>query len=276
MDWSKVKNLFITLFLLLNAFLLFNIVSNLFERGISNQTIRDTVSILENRGVTFERKDKKIPIYNKKTGRLMYYDECIDKKLVYKELLKADNNQKISPVENEIFSEGTKTLIFKRFNGYDIFEYKNTDPNEKIDIMNSKATEKYLLNLISKLGLKDLDFELDSYSSNSEKKVFIQTYKEDMLFNNVIEFIISENGILEINGSLKKVRKYLSETKEEILPAYQVLLINTFSKGTIIRSIDFGFKPLNLGEMRDSPVWRIVIKDDSPKYIDAYTGQLIE
>ncbi|MCX7747143.1 MAG: two-component system regulatory protein YycI [Clostridia bacterium] len=280
MDWSKTKNILIITFLVLNIFLLINVVNSKYDGNISKSKINNTIKILENSGVTL--KDCSIPDKNINNVILRYTDAKFDMKTAAKGLFGSEKpiNTLVSggdPIINE-----SKSVTLRKDN---TLVYTDKSPAEAISLSNKYELEQYGRTIIKKMGFNSSEYYLDRYTETiGENKsitlTFRQNYKRFIVFDNYITATITEKGLTYLECSYKEPAN-ISSRNEKVVPAYKILLDNMSSGNkAVIISIDVGFKS-GYDEAKETNlmgglVWRIKLEDGIDKYYSAIDGEEIK
>ncbi len=279
MDWGRVKIYLIIMFIALNGFLLYNIISIRMEDTASKETLANTAKILNSRGIKIT--EGQIPSFNPQSVMLSYDVVTLDKLSIAKALL-GNGNVKADSIKEGIVTAGDKKLTFENGNSF-VFEDGAEDKTVK-----ASSTEEIKEELEKKLKEQGSDikkFEPDSETVNEDgtKTVeFIEKYENYQIFDNKMTVTFGKEGVNEICFKYNKVTgiKKLPANSKKPLPAYQVLL-NNFVKGrnATITEITLGFKGAASGNGSKSglinPVWRIKIEDGNSEFYNAYTGETL-
>jgi len=280
-DWSKAKNIIITIFIILNVFLLIYTGIYKSQNNISKETVTSILNILENKGVKMEI-GYKLPTYNKKTPMLVMENFNLNKNNVSSFLFNNDFNisdklnKSYEADENEYkksYVEGNKTLTFT---GSGSFIYNDLDSSIKIksfgfdknnitkDMIKSsdvlihflkdskqyKQILKSFCELFSHMNIEVSSFILDKIVVNDDDSytaIFIETYNKYLVFDNRIRVTIFNDGLKSIDFSISKINGF-AKSSSSIMPAHQVLLKNYYSvinDNNIITSVNIGFKGFN-------------------------------
>lgn len=272
MDWSKAKSILISLFIILNTFLLAVIFTYYSGTGISRETILNAQSILAQRGV---RIDGKIPNVALSLGTLTVKDDRLVELEIIEKFFGPDKvNEKMFIDTNEI-SKGTKRLSLKD----GVLIYENEKPSNDLNFTDKASVEKYVRNYFKDISIPLSQFKVKNTQQEENKTIikFMQKYDKHWVFDNYIIAIVSKEGLEFLEVSYKKTEgEYFSK---EIIPAYMVLLKNfKFQEEEItISSIEIGYKQddSNLVEQEKKyiPVWRVVVEDEDEIYYSAFTGE---
>ncbi len=315
MDWPKAKNILIFIFIILNIFLLVykGVYGN--SSAVTKEDVAIVLEILERNGVTVSDTCK-IPLYNKNTSMLIFENNDVDRQKITEKLLNKNytdiieqnvqqNQNNIISVENKrlIFGEGLAFTYYNNINkiisntnsGVEYYG-TNSEDNDHLNEINAgsgiedsikvnKNVEKQLRKYFSDMGINMTHFVLDRHIENldnSETYVFIEKYKDFLIYENKISIDVYENCITKIMVNIKRIKGF-TKTPLPILPAHHVILKNFYNKKDIvIKSIDIGFKgfkseesELNPKEISQGPAWRIIINDGEEIFFKAYDGEQI-
>ncbi|NLC67527.1 MAG: hypothetical protein GX754_01820 [Clostridiaceae bacterium] len=277
MDWSRVKNILIVVFIILNIFLLVYLYISHEESAISKESVAAVIEILGKNNVIIDR-DCEIPTYKKNTPMLVFKNNDIDKKKIIEKLLGKDYaTEEKDKEENEnriIFGEGLA------------FTYHNPNPSDDIDINKIKNMEKYLRDFFSGMGINMSQFILDRHIEQPENDmdtyIFIEKYKNYLVYDNRISVSITPGGIASIELNIRKIKGFTKKASP-IMPAHQVLLKNFYKKKDItIKCVDLGYKGFEneygeqeTKEIFHGPAWRIITSDGTEVFLKAYDGEEI-
>ncbi len=310
MDVSKVKSIFIIVFIVLNVFMLVNIGILERESSVSADTLKNTYAVLADRGVTF-LPGVEIPTKHEDMAVIIFDDKALDKAAIVSELLglKAEVGQ-------NLYIEGERVL---EFDGDYVFHYY--DPLGEIRVggesgatspsiagseggaaggeasgsdagavgaggtdgtggasdtgdIDASEIEEYLIGWINTLGLPGEEFTL--YRNSRSILNFVQKTGDYFIYDNYIEFEFDDTGIGRISCSYRPFKSF--EGKEAILPAHQIMVRNIVNvDGFVIQSIELGYKGRghtgNIpGSDRQLPVWKVNFTNESYSYCRAYDG----
>ena len=95
MDWFKAKNIILVLLILLNIFLLINVMSVKDVFKFTGQYQKDAKQALENAGIVIKGK---IPFYSRPLGRISYIEADPDR---YKKAVERLTGLTYEPTENK-------------------------------------------------------------------------------------------------------------------------------------------------------------------------------
>ncbi|HHV58982.1 MAG TPA: hypothetical protein GXX49_01525 [Clostridiaceae bacterium] len=278
MDWSRVKNILIILFIALNIFLFVNIINISVSDNVSKKTLNNTVKILNSNNVAL---DCKIPTYSKDTGTPEFEENVLSRGIILGKLMGNIQLPSLDATQDGNLIESNGKWIVFNGNG---FEYGNSNPDGNINI---NSIDDIVKNI--KLMLKDTQIPLGGFKPDypeikklDEGKVMVTLREQKdgiIIFDNRITVVATEKGIISMALDYRKLVDITQPRK--IIPAYQILIRNFHRKsGTTITSIDFGFKetPLDNEPARfvDVPVWRIMNQEGQAEFYRADNGEQIE
>jgi len=270
MDWEKAKNIIITLFLILNIFLFYNLVQEKWSPAVSKEQISSAENILKDKGI---KLNTKIPTISGNFPKLTFQGiPEFDLKKVTSKLLGTD---KYANSDSNLLINGDKQISIE--NKY-TFLYTNKSPQGDISLDNNKEIEKYLMKFLSEAGFSTDGLVLDSLDRqpDSVTVTYVQKKGDYKLFDNSIEAVVTKSGISQLKCCLQTPSK--KNNDESIMPAYKVLLKNMEQlNGVVISSIDLGY---TISESNDGMTgyterlyWRVEIMDGKPLDYDAVTGE---
>lgn len=279
MDWSKAKIILIIIFIVLNVFLLSNILFMKMEDQVSEEKIQTALQAMSNKGIVIKGD---IPNYAKDTGKLSFESVGYDKGRVVASLLGIEGTKENKSGDIIEFVNGSKTLTFLNIS---TFEYTNTNPVEKIDVSNRKNAESMAKKLLASFGIPAANYIIDSggYTIKDDGSIMLELrekYKGFIIFDNYAQISVSPEGITYIKCKYRKVKGFAAG-KKSILPAHLILLRH-YDAGinSPISSIDFGFIGYSTvretKESTESPAWRVRLEDGSEAFYKAYDGEKIK
>lgn len=316
MDWSKAKNILIIIFIILNIFLLVYSCISREKSTVSKESVAAVIDILEKNNIIID-KACEIPMYKKNTAMLVFENSDINKQKIIEKLLGKDYAEGKDSVEykdnggdkdyagdkdnggekgnrglggqdnqedrkNKI-SKGEKKITFAE--GF-AFTYHNAKPDDDINIGQIKNTEKYLKEYFSGMGINMSRFILDRHikhpDNNMDTYIFIEKYKNFLIYDNRISISIAQKGIVDIEVNIRKIKGF-TKTASPVMPAHQALLKNFYKKkDIIIKSVDIGYKGFEnehgeqeTKEIFHGPAWRIITADGTEVFLKAYDGEEI-
>jgi regulatory protein YycI of two-component signal transduction system YycFG len=269
MDWAKAKTIFIIVFLLLNIFLFGTILYTNSDLRFQSDYTRYAKQYLESRNITIESRIKN---RTGEVGNLIY----IAKRFNFNQLTRLVFGHDVSPVkENEtvVYQEQDEKIMSmadtlyirdKLSDGIDIFQ-------------DSKAFSNKVYKILNEAGYSRANLQLEAQGESKDAKWmnFILKFKNGLLFDQVITVSIDNEGFITLTLPAREVTG-ISDYKEEILSAYQVLVMGNLPEGSHIKSVDFGYIQASEGELYDSPVWRILFINGETSFFNAYTGEKLQ
>lgn len=279
MDWKKAKTILIIVFIILNIVLSIILYNNIKVEDISQQTITNTMNILEQNSVHIECP---IPRYTGKDYTLQYEEKPLNKNDVATVLL-GSNFIKINESK---YKNGSKSLVFASNSS---FEFTNTAYDNVLKTDSKEDIDKYLKDLSKKLGLPFDEFKRDDYYDKSQGQdgttvVYKGDYKDYDVFDNYIDIKIDTYSVKSIKYQYKKPVSISVKDDIYIIPAHEILITKmTDYPGITIKEVDMGFKGWNNKEGKTSAsvasyeglCWRI--KTDSQEYyFNARNGENME
>lgn len=267
MDWSKAKTIFIILLFLLNLFLLVNIFISSSNLSVGSDYISYARELLNSADITV---DTQIPSYSKNSGKVDY----AGRKIQENDLVKALFGQISEPSNGaggfKIWKDDTKILEI----GNNTISFTGLDAGLTQHMEDARKLAGDLEAYMKELKLLKYELTADSISSLSANQLeirFIEKYKDQYLFDNTLTFRISKSGSVEWELVARDVEKIIDY--DEILSAYQILVMADIPQHSVITKVDFGYKKVIETELYDSPVWRIVFKTGEIDFYNAYTGE---
>ncbi|MCX7749863.1 MAG: two-component system regulatory protein YycI [Clostridia bacterium] len=276
MDWSKAKNILIILFLGLNIYLAVQII-NFSDSDISNDVIKDTLTILDNRNIKLF-KSCEIPRFNRAADKLNIEEYRFNKKYIAQELLN-DHTLSDNDIAGDQIHKGEKYLVFKKKG---VLEYKNQRPEGNLNLIGNGEIEKYAAGFLEKLDIPVSKYELDQFTSNNNGTftlTFKEKYKGYYVFSNKMTLTLSKRGVHSLDVKFSRVIGF-DNNKEKIVPAHMVLTrnLNDFIGKTIL-SIEMGYNYDDMEQegntLGERPVWRIKATQGEEYFYSADTGERI-
>lgn len=286
MDWARAKSIILVLLLAFNIFLGWMLISRSLEKNTPAETIKNTVTILESRGVTLKCE---IPRYKGdlpklKCGSFTYDRNHLAGILLGEGYTKGAASANTPVTGNESEKANTDTYV----NGDSVLSFTNNssfvmtdiNPNSNIGGFSPKKAEDWMRRTFGEKGLIGGDYILDNQGTKSDgtlQLVFVEKYNGSLLFSNYVKAIVSAKGLLRMEASYREINGFTSDKITDMIPAYQILLKNI--KGgekQVITSIDLGYNDVIDKEstgpqsFEQLPVWRIKIEGkDEPEYYSA-------
>lgn len=268
MDWAKAKTVLIYIFILLNIFL-FSIVL------YTNSSIKLNVNYVKYANDYLKAKEiqviSKIPVTPDKAGELIYKSKTFNFAKISKKVfgrviteVEEDGNIYIADGEEKIELIGNELLI----------KDKITDGAELFNNMN-KLNDR-VLNYFEGLGYLKSQLILQVKEESEKEKIIVYNikYKNALLFDYEVKVSIDSQGMLILTFPPIEPKQLMDG--KEIISAYQTLIMSGLPRGSIIQSVDFGYKCLQPVNQFDNPVWRVILRNGESFYYNAYTGELLQ
>lgn len=271
MNWGRAKTILIVLFLAIDILLLSLLIyMDRNEKNISEKNIKETVSILKERGITIS--EEIIPRERKKNillrmQKAFEYNDIEAKTFLGDEYIKKAEDEKYSE-----YVSGSNTLVIEKNN----FIYKNN--REKSIAGNETEALK-----AAKDEFKKLDFNPDNYlfeQIDEENGIFTflayYTYGGVKITGNEINIKADQNGITEMSGTLLTVGEEIT-LYGKLMDITAVLCDlsydDTFHNKTI-ENIEFTYY-INESDIREEvsadPAYIITTSDGEKHYITDIT-----
>lgn len=269
MDWAKAKTIFIVVFLLLNVFLFGTILYTNSDLRFQSDYTRYAKECLKARQITIESKIKD------RTGEaasLIYTPKRFD----FNSLTRFVFGHEVSQTKED------EAVVFRNQNEkimlLDGELYIRDKPDDGVVLFqDSRGFLNKVYEILSEVGYSSSNLYLETQGETGNEKwvSFILKFKNGLLFNQVISASIDKDGYITLTIPAREV-KPISDSKEEILSAYQVLIMGDLPEGSHIKSMDFGYRQTGKGELFDSPVWRILFTNGEASFYNAYTGEKLQ
>lgn len=256
MNWNKAKTILIIFFLLVNTFLFFNLITeNSNENYVKDETVADTIKVLENNGISIEsklisRKNHSVDTFE--TDNIIKdYDEFA-KKILGEDCEKISDNI-YSGKQGSVEYFGDKFVI--------------TVSPEKNIILN----EESCVSLLNTLGIFVKDYEY-------KDGIFKKKVNNLEVFSSEIIFEKSSDGIVKISGIWFENNSEGSYSHTKLKPITSVLVDFISAEGRPDGNVEIS--DLNLGYMVYEtkvyhksivpiPVWELELSDKKVIYMDA-------
>jgi regulatory protein YycI of two-component signal transduction system YycFG len=264
MDWSKSKNILIVIFIILNIFLLSaTIFSNSYVKFMSGY-VKYAENYLESRNIKI---DTKIQDKTGKRGIMAYGTKTFDFARMTKYVFGHEVNRTVSG-GTILYSEGNERI---ELSGDELsMKIKLSDSAELL--LDHNRFLQRALEIIEEAGFKkrDLVFQPFTDSQTVKSLIFNLKYKDAILFDQTIKISLDEEGYLNASFPAREVKR-INKTDNEVLSIYQVLVMSNLPDGSVIKSVNFGYKQIS--KLYDTPVWRVVLGSNKVIFYNAYTGQ---
>lgn len=273
MNFSRAKTYLIFMFLAVDLFLVYILLSNTSSLFSKNESIEKVYSLLEKNMIYLENKDT-IP------NNENLYNITLENASSNKQSFAEDILGKYTSEDENTFSSDKGQIIFS--SGEIIFT--PAGKNEFKNDLSSEETAKEILTLISSFGIetKNLVWENTKKEKNGLfKAVFKYNIYDKKLLNSEFTVLFKKEGIEKISGGVYKVSEVKNEnlklkTTEEILIRFSSL--NKNNKKVYISKMESGyFNPKkNYSTFSAVPVMKITLKTGEFFYFDLSNAELLE
>ncbi|WP_341876185.1 two-component system regulatory protein YycI [Defluviitalea saccharophila] len=289
MNWAKVKNILIIIFLILNGIL-----------GYMNYQKRVAAYTLTKEQETTIKKllyENNIMVYTLLPGKyppmrkLLLTPKSMDgeeQTKFFKTIFEDHENIAVSTITSE---QGEKQTVYSRGNekvGFStghIF-YRADLSSEKDIIFTKEQSKKAADAFLEKLGytLSKLQWHFKE-ENGSYKFTYYETYNGELVYNSYVDFLITSKGIEKVDIYKMKPVKYTELSRsiyapDEILFGFmnQMKKSQGFKEILVIQNIDLGYFIESEYPWRKEgegiPYYRITLADGRNFYINAYTNQM--
>ncbi|NLK22104.1 MAG: hypothetical protein GX308_08535 [Epulopiscium sp.] len=290
MNWKKVKNVLIIIFLIINGILGYmnyqrkvqaftltshqenNIKRLLYSNNIMLYTLLPQKYpsmkklILEPKSVSGEEE--------KKILKLIFGD--VEDITVYLESISKNRMQ-------TVYSKGARKLSFSE--GRIVYE---EDINSKPKTIGSKEESKNLADkFLKSLGyqLSELEWDFKDEGNGQYKYLYYEVYKGNLIYDSYIEFVIKPQGIEKVDIYRMKPVRYIELSRsiyapDEILFGFMNQVKRETNPGDIIiiQKVDIGYlispKGEGVKEEEAIPHYRITLADGRYYHINAYNNEI--
>ena len=254
MDWSKTKTIFIVVFLILNAFLLYQYIDKKTANDYEYFAKSSIEEELKENEVTYPTLPNQ-PIKER-------YLNAVSKKFTDDELKKL-KNQKISQINDQ-----------KLFSVFDkLFLLGNSQHSEALDAF------------VKENVLYGEDYRFWRVDESTNSIIYYQTYNGKVIFNNsnakLVLFLNNDYQVTSYEQTyLENIEQFNEE--EEVLQAIKAITM-LYNKGYIpsksnITKVELGY--YDLIQLTTShvlrPVWHIVLDEEEDFFVNAFDGQIIQ
>lgn len=271
MDWLKAKNIILVLLILLNIFLLINVMSVKDVFRFTGQYQKDAKQALEEAGIAIEGK---IPFYGRPLGRISYIEAEPER---YKNAVEGLTGLIYEPAEDRRRGEWRNNGFSFLLDGKK-FVYENETGSEVFSVENERKLYREISAWINKKGISNESFLPDRITRNSDTVTveFVRKYRRFPLFDNNIVFHFSGSKLIKAEGSLKIFDTIKISKADNIVSANIALLTGKDKINDVVTAIEIGYLQPQNEELFDIPVWRICLKSGEKVYFNAYTGEWLE
>lgn len=273
MNWSKAKSILIIFFLLMNMILVFNIIYSANKAtAITPEILNSTVEVLAKNDISIDENiipRKIIDLPYVEVSNIIVSNDEFAKKLLPDGYDVADNTY--------IGKNASLTINGDKF----VFTADTPILSEITNTITADTAKKTALAILEKysLALGKYQYSLEEVGQNFEVK-FKKIINSTAVFDSEIKMILSKNGLTEISGS------WFNESGAGGLFSKKIPL-NSIT-GVLVEFIlneqrpknNITVQELNLGYCTGdesiyhksvvlTPVWEIVLSDNSRYYADA-------
>ncbi|MDR1439565.1 MAG: two-component system regulatory protein YycI [Clostridiales bacterium] len=292
MDWSKAKNILITLLLALNATLLATVVGRAVDTGASRRIYGDVAQILEKRGVRMlcefpkDVRDSELLIYEDSAG----YMAALAGRLAGGAGTAgagagsagagadsagsgaagagaadsgADGTGAGGSGAAGAAAGGLQGAAEVRLLGRAALAYRNPSPAEALAVADDAALDSGARAALEAKGIDLSQFGLDSLARGDSdgdgiddggaRLFYVQRHGGKPVFDSTVAVSVSASGgISAIEVRHRAIKDVSQDRQMSVVPAYQVVLKHYAGGGQAIRSIDIGF--MGQDEPSESPL----------------------
>lgn len=278
MEWIKAKNILIIVFLILDIFLVYKIISSGDKIvTVTGDDIRECRQILKANNIKLDAKvpSKVKPLSNLQVYNSIYKDNKLKNKLFNSKMLQEHTSQADIYVDRHM-----RTTIDK----YD-------DSLENIDNYYSKGfncldTKERILKkaneVLKNKGIDTSNSRIERFSRSREcvKIDYEEIYEGFRISNSYIKLKIDKTGLVIIDYKWYVTREFSDNQEKLVSPIDAIILVMNHmsdSKNQSIKSIDIDYYIEDNGryimDAEAIPVWRIVT-DSKVYYINAYENSI--
>lgn len=281
MNWNRVLNILILIFLAINIILWASYeYKGKEEYTLSFEKVQQLQEISGHYGIDIYAN---LPEFYPKYIMLVEPNKVNEDKIKQSFFGKNKVTYLPQPGETTYKYNGEELVIYKG-NNYGMITYKSVDEKYKPKVFAKDEVEKLGIEFVEKLIPKNTSFKLTSSILNDQNNEYMlqfnEVYKGETLFDNTITIKVTKTGIKEA-----KLLRYFRPTKfignkHELYPVDEVLYklmnnIDVKGKNEFIKGIDIGYK-VELDEFIDSdiieavPYYKIQFSSGEEYYINAY------
>lgn len=277
MDVAKVKTILIFVLVALNIALLSFLIGTRSQDSSVNQRSDDQViSLLSEKNVKLDKKlipQKVSAVPNCLIERMLSGDDKIISKLLGGKYIK----------EEERYINENKQLTL---NG-DAFRFTDAAPADPPTDTSPAGIEKYCANAMKHMGISAENYTFLGMNSAGEnvKALFAPKCAEYSFFDANLDFEISANGLVSVQGKNLISSNTISGGKTEIFSIHSILVDfadNPYldrTRQTVISGISLGYYIGHDAQQYKSvlaiPVWQIVSENGDIFYYDARNGKFL-
>lgn len=284
MNWGKILNKLIVVFLILNIILgSLNFGKNIKAYIMTNSSQQDVIKMLESKNILVTASVPRIAVPMSAVW-IMPENITLSKREEMVKAILGQNGVAISNKNNKrYYTKELKQLIFD----YNTMIYTNTEGTPILENIDEKKAKKEADLFLKKLSLGN-NFKRAKVSCQQEENIFTFTYYETInflpVFNSYVKVVVSDKGVIYAQVNKVKVTK-ADSAKQYIYPADKVLFgiedyLESSEKPVVITGITLGYgvsdeKTQDIFEEEAVPVYKIdILNKNEPIYINAYTNNL--
>lgn len=254
MDWSKTKTIFIIVFLILNAFLLYQYIG---KKNSSNY------EYFSESPIEVELKENEITY------------PTLPNQVIKEQYLNATSKQftkdELKKLKNQTVSNFNDQKLFSVF--------------DKAFLLGSNQHSEALDSFVKENILYGEDYRFWKVDESTNSIIYYQAYDGKVIFNNSnAKLVLFLNGNHQITSYeqtyLENIEQFNEE--EEVLQAIKVITM-LYNKGYIpsksnVTKVELGY--YDLIQLTSShvlrPVWHIVLDEEEDFFVNAFDGQIIQ
>lgn len=265
MDWSRAKTILIIVFLILNIFMVFMILSTSSNEPFNNDYIRYAKDYLTSKNIEINAD---IPRVIRNTGKVLYstkkYNIDALCRLVFGKEIPLSENGNIVDIK-----VGDEKLIISEDELY--IEDRITEGD--LWFRDLKTFEENIIKYLKDVGFNKSDLLLDKFSESDQVKeiVFTLKYNKLHIYDQKITAQLNKEGNLIVWAPTKELKN--DNGAREVLSVYQILVMGGLPSGVNIEKIDIGYKQISKGDLYGIPVWRILPESGESIFYNGFTGE---
>ena len=278
MDFKRVKTILIVVLAAVNIALASWLTGIIYQdRDVSQRSDDQVVALLAERNIVLDKK--KIPdtageLPNCQVERMLDGDEKKVSKLLGGQYQKAADGSYVN---------GSKTLVISG----DSFRLSDTRPEKPLSARTPEAVEAYCVEAMQEMGISTDNYFFSGMNAAGDnvKAIFISRFGKYDFFDANLEFELSDQGLVSVQGKNLIAANTVTGTKTDIFAIRSILVdfVNNprldTSRQTVIASIQLGYYIGHDAEQYKSvmaiPVWQIATEQGQIFYYDARNGKLL-
>ncbi len=268
MDWAKAKTILIVILLMLNVFLLYTII-NVNKDNRATDYNNFAIEYLKSRNIRLGTKISDAP---GTVGRIEYETRDFDLNKISQSVFK-NNVSPITTGDSIIYTYNGKKIEFTE---HELILKDRVNAGD--DLLNDpESFLQMVYKYIADLGFsrEEISLMYQNQTDTVTEAGFMLKNKDALLFDHIIRASLDKDGVLYMSLPNKKVKRYKAPT--EIISAYQMLVMAGLPEGSVVNSVDFGYRQLDEGDFYDTPVWRVILENhEQPIFYNACTGEILK